>query len=148
MSDRMLAEINSYEDLHRALRTRAEELQLSRESIDAISGIPPGYAAKLLAPRPIKKLGGLSMPLVLPALGVKLVLMVDDEKTAAVLARTTTSTRSGRAVRAGTVKFELSERHMKRIRRKGGANSRAYMTKKRASELGRKAILARWNKAA
>ena len=137
-------EITSYEDLHRAMRQRANELGLSRESIDAIAGLQPGYASKLLSPRPIRKLGALSMPLILPALGIKLIAVVDEQKTAALQSRITTSTRRDSSVRGGTVHYEFSRRHLKKIQRKGGANSRAYMSEKRASEIGRLAARARW----
>jgi hypothetical protein len=48
-----LGEVWSYEDLHRIMRARANDLNLSREAIDAIAGLQSGYAAKLLSPRPI-----------------------------------------------------------------------------------------------
>jgi hypothetical protein len=57
MSDRMLGEFSSYEQLHAILRERANTLALSRLELDAISGLQPGYSAKILSPRPIKKLG-------------------------------------------------------------------------------------------
>jgi hypothetical protein len=140
----VLGEISSYEDLHRIMRARASELRLSRQSIDAVAGLTPGYASILLSPRPIKKLGSLSMALILPALGMKLIAIVDEQKTAALQARITTSTRREGSVRGGTVHYEFSRRHLKKIQRKGGSNSRAYMTKKRASEIGRRAARARW----
>jgi hypothetical protein len=49
-----------------------EDIRLSRQSIDDIAGVPAGYSAKLLSPKPIKKLGGLSIDVMLPALGIKL----------------------------------------------------------------------------
>jgi hypothetical protein len=144
----MLGEVTTYSDLHVLLRARAVELGLSRESIDAISGLQPGYAAKLLSPRPMKRLGATSMPLILPALGVKLVLMVDDEKTLALQQRSTVGTRNESAVRGAVTHFSLSRRFFQKIGRKGGANRRANMTKRRASELGRRAANARWKAAA
>ena len=36
---------------------------------------------------------------------------------------------------------------LEEFRRKGGANSRKYMTREQASELGRRAVQARWAKA-
>ena len=143
---RVLGEISSYQDLHAIMRARAAELELSRESIDAIAGVPAGYAAKLLAPRPIRTLGALSMPLMLPALGIKVLVVVDDAKTADIKGRRDAERRNGAQVRAGTVHFELSDRHMRKIRFRGGKNSRTKMSKRKARELGRKAAIARWHK--
>src|SRR6266511_3696164 len=70
--------IRSYEDLHRFLRARAEALNISRLTIDEATGLPAGYASKLLAPRPGKRIGSLSMGLMLGALGVKLVAYEDE----------------------------------------------------------------------
>jgi hypothetical protein len=41
----VVAEIRGYEDLHHALRARAETLDLSRETIDSISGVSQGYSS-------------------------------------------------------------------------------------------------------
>jgi hypothetical protein len=84
----------------------------------------------------------------LPVLGLKLVVMVDEEKTAAVQARIRGSTRHQASVRGKTVHIEFSWKRLKKMQRKGGTNSRARMSKKRASELGRLAALARWRKRA
>jgi hypothetical protein len=144
MSDRTLGEIWCYEDLHRIMRARANELKLSREAIDAIAGLQNGYAAKLLAPRPIKKLGPLSIPTVLPVLGLKLVVMIDEQKAAALQARISGQARHQASVRSAVVHYSVSQRFLRKIGRKGGTNSRARMSKKRASELGRRAAPARW----
>jgi hypothetical protein len=142
MSDRELGEVWSYEDLHRIMRARASELNLSRESIDAIAGLQDGYAAKLLSPRPIKKLGPLSIPLVLPALGLKLIVIVDEQQTRKIQARISQPRRQA-SVRSAAVHFALSQRSRARA-----APIHAKMSKERASELGRRAALARWSKSA
>jgi hypothetical protein len=71
--------IRSYDDLHRFLRARAEELNVSREEIDRVGGLTPGYAAKLLAPRPIKKLGATTFALTLGAMGIMLLPVEDPD---------------------------------------------------------------------
>ena len=77
-----LATVTNYVDLIVALRARCDALRISREALDHISGLQSGYAGKLLAmPRPqtsMRVLGRTSFDLMLPALGVKLV-MVEDE---------------------------------------------------------------------
>ena len=55
-------------------------------------------------------------------------------------------TRDESFVHAGSVQFTLSRRHLKAIQRKGGANSRAYMSPRKARALARRAAKARWAK--
>jgi hypothetical protein len=143
-----LGTFESYEQLHALLRTRAEELKISRLELDSLAGLQRGYAAKLLSPRPIKKLGFASMPLLLDALGLSLAVLIDDEKTAALHARIRGSTRRENCVHADVVHVTYSRRHMRKIARLGGALSRSKMSKRRASELGKRAARARWKKAA
>ena len=78
-SPRHLAEVRSYEDLQRALRERADALNVSRLTIDDASGLQSGYSAKLLAVRPSKRLGPATLPLLLGALGLKLLVVEDLE---------------------------------------------------------------------
>ncbi|THD46585.1 MAG: hypothetical protein E8A46_26375 [Bradyrhizobium sp.] len=72
------AEITNYDDLIIVLRARADELQVSRETIDFISGLPSGYAGKLLSLRHVRRIGLQSLGPLLTALGIKLIA-VDDE---------------------------------------------------------------------
>lgn len=143
---RVLGEISSYQDLHAIMRARAAELELSRETIDAIAGVPAGYAAKLLAPRPIRTLGALSMPLMLPALGIKVLVVVDDVAAAKISSRINIKRDESKTMHSGVVHQQFSKRFMRQNGRKGGENSRKKMTKERASELGRRAASVRWKK--
>jgi hypothetical protein len=147
MSARMVpAEFNDFAGLHVILRARAEELQLSRHSLDEIAGLPSGLAGKILSPRPKKRFGNISLPLLLDALGMKLVAMVDEAKTLALQQRITTGPRKASAVRSGHCTVLVSRRHLKRIQRLGGLNSRRRMSRKKASELGRLAANSRWGR--
>lgn len=74
-----LATIRTYDELNAALRKRADELNVSRETIDAVSGLQNGYAAKLLAPVPIRTLSRVSLGAMLGALGLKLLVVEDLE---------------------------------------------------------------------
>ena len=74
-----LAEVRSYADLQKALRARAEELDISRATLDQLSGLDAGYCGKLLAPNPKRNIGFVSIGLLLGALGLKL-LEVEDRK--------------------------------------------------------------------
>lgn len=77
---RRLATVRDYDQLHRAVRERVDELGVSRETIDRVSGLPDGYASKLLAPVPIKGLGRQSLGPMLQALGLVLVVEVIEEQ--------------------------------------------------------------------
>jgi hypothetical protein len=68
------------EDLRLALRARAEALNISRETLDAAAGLAAGHASKILAPRPIKRIGGRTLPLLLGALGLRLVLIARSSR--------------------------------------------------------------------
>jgi hypothetical protein len=69
--------IRTIDELVAAIRARRDELDLSHETLDHIAGLQPGYVSKLLAPEPMKGLGPISLPALLGALGVALVLVED-----------------------------------------------------------------------
>ena len=79
-----LVEVREYSDLHRAMRARAEQLNISRLSIDDIAGMPEGYAAKVLAPAPMKCAGHKALLPLLGALALKLVILEDPVALAAI----------------------------------------------------------------
>jgi hypothetical protein len=71
-------------ELLQALRDRRDELDISHETLDQISGLQSGYVSKLLAPKPIKNLGPVSLGPLLGALGVAITVVPDKEAIAAV----------------------------------------------------------------
>jgi hypothetical protein len=76
---RPLAICRAYDELIDALRARAEELRVSRESLDEImKTLPDGYASKLLAPVLVKFLGRISLGPMIQALGLAIVLVEDE----------------------------------------------------------------------
>jgi hypothetical protein len=75
----LLEPIRSYDDLHKALRARADELNLSRLELDRLAGITSGYASKLLAPVPLKRLSPYTFTLMVGALGIRLRVEEDPE---------------------------------------------------------------------
>jgi hypothetical protein len=87
LEGRPLATIREYGQLVQALRERAEELNVSRETLDAVSGLQSGYSAKLLCQ--IKGVGRTSLGPLLGAMGVALVLVEDPEALAKVRPRLT-----------------------------------------------------------
>lgn len=141
---RQLGVVRTYDDLHRLLRERAESLNVSRNVLDDASGLPTGYASKLLSPRPLKHIGRLSMGLL--ALDMKL-LVVEDEKALAKIRPILTpreakvSVRSvpwGRLGKQGVV----SKRFVRRIAREGGhARARALTPAQRRRSAQRAALV-------
>ena len=83
----VLGVVNSYQDLHRIMRDQATALELSREVLDEIAGVQRGYSGKLLAPKPIRRLGEMAFSCILPALGIQLVAFADDEALAQISTR-------------------------------------------------------------
>lgn len=82
--------IGDYKGLVETCRQRAEELEISRSEIDRISGLPDGYAGKVLGNgnsiKP-KRLWPVGLELILGALGLKIILIEDEAATARTLAR-------------------------------------------------------------
>jgi hypothetical protein len=108
MSD-TIAEVRSWNDLHAALRARAESLNVSRLVLDELSGLQSGYASKLLAPVPIRHFGRVSLGAMLGALGPKLVVQEDKEALARVAGRLVRRERNvrrrGQDARPSNVRF-------------------------------------------
>lgn len=77
---RRLATARDYDQLHRAIRARVDELGFTREEIDDATGLQNGYTSKLLAPIPIKAFGRQSLGPMLEVLGLGLVIEVLDEQ--------------------------------------------------------------------
>ena len=141
-----LATLAGTDDLHAALRERADAINVSRLEIDKLAGLASGYSAKVLAPKPMKGIGIDSMFALVAALGCDLVLVENAESTARIKQRT--PPRQDRFKHSVVVYRMFSRRFMRRIGKKGGTASRAKMPREQASELGRRAARARWGKAA
>jgi hypothetical protein len=77
--------VNDYESLIEIFRQRAEELAISREGIDDLSGCAPGLAGKILGHRQAKKLGPATLKPFLQVLGLKLLVIEDDHETSLTL---------------------------------------------------------------
>lgn len=71
------AEIRSYRDLLLGLRARKAELDISMITVNSVAGLTPGHASKLLSLSHLKGLGDTSLPLLLGALGLRLLLVED-----------------------------------------------------------------------
>lgn len=85
--ERRIAIVTDYVGLMAVLRSRADELGVTRETIDEVSGMQSGYASKLLAPVPIRSLGPTSLGPMLGALGLAIVVVEDHAMLAKVQGR-------------------------------------------------------------
>lgn len=74
--------IKSYDDLIVVARRRMMELLMTYETLDAVSGVQSGYAAKILCPGRLKTFGPMSFCAIMGALGIKLVAVEDPEAAA------------------------------------------------------------------
>jgi len=72
------AEITDYDSLIRLLRNRADELELSRETINHIAHLPDGLAGKILGLRHVKRIGMQTLGPLLDALGLKLIAVPNE----------------------------------------------------------------------
>jgi hypothetical protein len=163
-SDPPLAEVRTMDELHAALRARALALRLvfdgrcrngKGKSLDAVAGLPDGYAGKLLAPVPVKHVGRTSLGPLLAALGCKLLLVEDPESYARITSGVERHPPEGGYARSGMLAPE------ERIRRRnirnspftkpGGAkvlNARRFLLlgEGRRKEIARAAAKARWRR--
>jgi hypothetical protein len=90
--------VTDFDALHEGFRDRVEELQITRIETDAAGHLQPGYSAKLLCNPPIKSFGRSSLPGMLRATGMALVLVIDDERFAPVKERLSQRKRPVRAM--------------------------------------------------
>ena len=141
---RVLGEFSDYDELISALRARAAELNLSGQSIDTVSGLADRYAAKLLGPQQIRRLGATSFGPFFGALAVRGVLV--EDKAALARLRSRTTPRDERYVRNAVVHLQLTTQFLQKIGRIGGENSRKYLGKRLVKQLARKAAAARWGR--
>src|SRR5215469_7148710 len=116
-----------------------EHRQMSFETLDEISGAPKAYWSKTLGPMSGRRLTMESLGMLFGSLAIKAVLIEDPEQLARIQSRM--RVRNAGAVRNGAVHVQLSRRHLAKIGRIGGTNSRKRMTRARARELGKRAAL-------
>jgi hypothetical protein len=146
---RRIAVVSDMEGLHAAVRKWVDELQVSRETIDAVSGLQSGYSGKLLSPVPGKTFGRTSLGLILGATGLDLWVVVNDEKLAKVQSRLTKANETGARMLSVSKKapttIRLSRRHMDKIR-KLATEARKKIPDWKRKEIASNAARARWGK--
>ena len=150
MIDRkQMAVIHDYDSLHKALRERKAELEITFNTLDEVAGFTSGHASKLLAPRPLKNIGGTTLGLMLQGLGVQLIMEEDPEAMERISAKLTKSKLPPvvLAVKNGRGRTRLvSKRFMRKIAPSGGRARMEKMTAKQRSAHGKRAIRMRWRK--
>jgi hypothetical protein len=77
---RELATVIDYDDLHKAFRARADQLRLSRLSLDYLGSLGDGHASKILAPSKMRRMGLSALGPMCRALGIKLVVIDDPDQ--------------------------------------------------------------------
>jgi hypothetical protein len=136
-----IAVVRTMADLQFALREYAEQLGMSREMIDERAGLQNGYAAKLLTNPSLKGLGAVTLPLVLEALGLVLVLTPVD----AELERITASLTKRREDRVTARLLSITAWYRK-IGRKGAAGYVRNVHPVERKRIAARAATARWRK--
>lgn len=143
---RQIAVVRNYDEFKNALRARADELQLSRDTIDAF-GLPKGHAGHLLAPVPIKHIGPQSFGVLLTALGLK-VLVVEDAEAFAIYAADAPKSRNA----SGSM-LPKKRRQNKHFRGNGvqwaqimNARRALIVSEQKRTQIAKKAAKARWSK--
>jgi hypothetical protein len=142
---RVIATVSSYEQMVDALRQRVNELQIHGTRFDEFAGLPCGYLSKLIGKSPVRRIGMQSFAPLLAGLGLRL-LVIEDQDATERLKRLPPRNQS--YVRSVAVHGHLTTRFLQKIGRKGGENSRKYLGKRLIKQLARKAAAARWKKGA
>jgi hypothetical protein len=77
--------VTTHDELVEMLRARRDELEITHEVIDDITGWASGYASKVLSPEPLRNIGERALSLLLKtlALGIAKVEFVEDPELAA-----------------------------------------------------------------
>ncbi len=75
----IVATCHTAADMLAALRARADGLGLTRATIGTAAGLASGHAEKLLCDPPLRQIAWQTLEFLLPALGLKMLLAVDDQ---------------------------------------------------------------------
>jgi hypothetical protein len=79
--------VSDYSALVQAVADRSEQLEVSRNELDRLSGLADGATAKIISPRPAKRFGIVSLGAILQSLGLILVVVEDPVARDKTLAR-------------------------------------------------------------
>jgi hypothetical protein len=137
-----------YAAMQEFFRQRADELGLSRTTIDRLANFTPGLASKFLSPTPIKRIGHEHIGPLCAALAVAWIPVEDAQSRAELNRRIGNGSiekRNGNlAMHAALSVPARSRRFMRRIARKGGKSRAQKLSPERRSEIARNAAKELW----
>jgi hypothetical protein len=142
IAPRAVDRVEHSEGLLRVLRQRMVELQFTFEVIDHLSGFHQGYAAKLLANPPQKRLGHFSLFLLLQTLALDLLLVENPERLQAL--KNPLHLRRRKIVLRAPRSVILTEDYLRLIGSKGGFARAKKLSEKRRSRIAKRANRIRW----
>jgi hypothetical protein len=93
--DRIIAEVTDYDGFVAAIRRWIAVLGTTHEAVGSLAGLPDRYLNTLLS-TPVKSFSRVSLAPTLSALGLRLQLVVDSERLAAMRSRYTARSNLGR----------------------------------------------------
>ncbi|MGA8696570.1 MAG: hypothetical protein WB689_22580, partial [Xanthobacteraceae bacterium] len=125
---RVIADVNSYEEMIAVLRRRVAELQIKGRAFDAFAGLPDGYLSKLIAERPVRRIGMVSFSPLMNALGLRCLFVEDPEGTERLKSRLKPRNASYVRTMPAAASIVFTARMLKRIRRLGGQARMAQLT--------------------
>jgi hypothetical protein len=140
---RVIADVSSYEQMVAALRSRVAELRVNSAKWEDFAGLPTGYLSKLVGVNPVRRLGMTSFGPVLAGLGLRLLVIEDQEATERL--RNRVPPRNSSYVRAAP-SIVFTVRFYKKIGRLGAQARIDNSTEAQRRKWARKAAAARWAK--
>jgi hypothetical protein len=148
----VLWEARSVDDMADGLKWMKDTLGISDKLCDELAGLTEGHVNKLLGPTRYKKLGATTIPLVSGALGVKWVMMVDEDQMQRMEGRWEARREQYVQPLARAPSKQLLERAkphvLSQLSALGNAARSAMLPEKQRKEIARKAAKARWSKKA
>jgi hypothetical protein len=137
--------VSHYGQLLDVVRWRKDELAVSNEWIDAVAGLAPGTASKILAPVPTKRMGALWLFLIFGALGLGVAVCEDADALGRVRSRLERRTERNVRVRSSLRMCVMDGDFIRFRGRKGGLARAARMSDRQRSKAARHAARARWS---
>lgn len=148
----MTAPITNYDEMVDVLRARKSELGLSDAVVDELTGLPTGYTGKVLGPARVKKMGALSLWLMLEVLAFDMRLDSSVEKAAKMQERweKRSEGQANEKNHARPVSMRtLARKHRDTFRASAKAANRARqaaLSPEQRTKLARRAAKTRWRK--
>jgi hypothetical protein len=142
---RVIAEFVDYAGLVAAVRTRIGELNVPLEQLDEIAGLPTRYVSKIIGPAQTRRFSMQSLAPLLGALGLKCIFVEDPQAIERFGSRL--RQRMHNSPLLPVVHTRRPRQFYRQMGLIGGPLSRSKMSRRKASQLGRKAAHARWSRA-